>query len=76
MVLLGTFYSTGILLERDYSAAMVWYQRAAAAGNPRAMHGVGAMYLHGWGVEKDEAKAEEWFKKATDNGYVDDKDTI
>ena len=37
----------------------------AEQGHKRAQTGIGLMYLHGNGVEKNESKALEWFKEAT-----------
>lgn len=46
-------------------------QQAADQGQAAAQAKLGAMYLLGNGVDKDEAKAAEWLLKAAKQGYLD-----
>lgn len=48
-----------------YSTAFRLLMPLAEKGHKRAQTGVGLMYLHGDGLDKDEEKAIEWFKKAS-----------
>jgi localization factor PodJL len=48
-----------------------WAARAAANGEPRAMHLLGTLYVNGEGGEKNAVAGYEWFKKAAELGYVD-----
>lgn len=48
------------LEERIYK----YFRQAAAAGNRKAFYGVGQSYWNGWGVPKDDRKAQEWWEKA------------
>jgi TPR repeat protein len=41
-----------------------------------AQHGLGFMYLEGECVDKDPAKAVEWFQKAADQGLVGSLTTL
>ena len=42
---------------------------AADHGSADGMNSLGYRYKNGQGVEKDEAEAEKWFRKAADQGY-------
>jgi len=46
-------------------------QQAAEQGDAKAQAKLGAMYLLGSGVEKDEQKAAEWMLKAANQGYLE-----
>ena len=43
---------------------------AARQGHGLAQHGLGVMYLYGECVEKDEAEAAAWFRRAADQGLA------
>ena len=42
----------------------MWFERAAAQGLQGSLTTLGMMYQDGYGVEKDEAKALAYYKKA------------
>jgi tetratricopeptide (TPR) repeat protein len=44
------------------------YRRGADNGNATAMGNLGLLYNNGFGVERDYAKAREWYEKAADKG--------
>ncbi len=46
-------------------------QKLAGEGDAKAQARLGAMYLLGSGVEKNEQKAAEWFLKSANHGNVD-----
>ena len=46
------------------------YSRSAKGCNAKAMNNLGACFLNGEGVEKNEKKAYEWFSKAAELGDV------
>ena len=50
--------------EGDDRRALALYQQLAAGGHAKAMSEIGQMYLEGRGVNKDYAKAKEWYEKA------------
>ncbi|WPL19492.1 Sel1 repeat [Thiorhodovibrio winogradskyi] len=59
------------LLEngRD-TLAVEWLTRAAQAGVADAMQWLGKLYASGQGVERDEAQAIVWIKKAAEAGHL------
>ena len=48
--------------------AVKWMKEAAENGYAVAQHGLGFMYMEGDCVDKDPAKALEWFEKAAEQG--------
>ena len=58
-------------LRKDLGEARVWTQRAAEAGDRKAMHNLALYYFEGTGGQKDVAVAAQWFRKAADLGLVD-----
>ena len=64
MVRIGCLYREGKGGEGvNYGKAKMWFERAAALGDPSAMNNLSMMYAAGDGVPKDHAVSEEWFKK-------------
>jgi TPR repeat protein len=61
---LGLQYAKGIGVEKDYAAAMQWFQRAAEQGAPRALFLVGLMYERGFGVPRSYDTALDWYRRA------------
>lgn len=64
--------------EGDYEAAAELYRqafatllKAAEQGEAERQHDLGFMYLHGVGVEQNDAEAANWFRKAAQQGLVD-----
>ena len=51
----------------DYTTALQEWRSAAGAGDGRAQHALGYLYLAGKGVPQDFAKAHMWFEIATAN---------
>lgn len=62
--------STFMNFEQNFETAVYWYQKAAEAGNAKAMLQLGAMYEEGAGVEKDYSMARTWYEAAADEGNV------
>jgi TPR repeat protein len=60
-------YYNGKGIEKDYKKAFNYYTLAANKGNKEAQYNLGIMYLKGEGINKDEIKAKEWFKKSCFN---------
>ena len=52
------------------SNAIIWYMRAAEAGNVEAQFTLGTMYLAGSDIEKDAAAAASWLEKAAENDHA------
>ncbi|MGN0339577.1 MAG: tetratricopeptide repeat protein [Lachnospira sp.] len=53
--------------KNDYEAAKVYYE--AYGENPYAQMAIAFLYMSGMGVEKDYAKAMEWYEKAANLGH-------
>uniref|UniRef100_B0T0D4 Peptidoglycan-binding domain 1 protein n=1 Tax=Caulobacter sp. (strain K31) TaxID=366602 RepID=B0T0D4_CAUSK len=58
-------------VKKDLVEARRWTERAATAGEARAMHNLGLYYYKGDGGERNSTKAASWFRKAADLGLVD-----
>ncbi len=56
------------LAHKDYSGAFSKFSVLAQQGNAAAQFNVGAFYLNGQGVQKDEKQAIEWFAKSAAGG--------
>ncbi len=61
MFTLGSAYESS-----DPPAAFKWMKKAAELGDANAMYTLGYYYEEGIGTEKDEAKAEEWYRCANE----------
>lgn len=69
---LGKLYENGESgVGKDPAQARRWTERAAAAGERRAMHNLALFYFDGVGGPKDLIQAAVWFRKASDLGLVD-----
>ncbi|MGE3248506.1 MAG: tetratricopeptide repeat protein [Beijerinckiaceae bacterium] len=68
---LGLLYYAGRAVPRDYSKALLWFSRAAEAGQPTAQFFMGLLYYFGKGVPKDLGRAHAWCDIAVTNGYMD-----
>lgn len=64
----GRFFREGYLSAPDYAQAMVWFNRAAAAGYAPADFYLGAMYEAGQGVPVDLTQARSHYERAADLG--------
>lgn len=69
---LAHLYETGAAgLKKDPAEARRWIERAAAGGEPKAMHDLGLSYFEGVGGPKSLVQAAAWFRKAAEAGYED-----
>ncbi len=62
--------------NKDYSKALIWYQKAAAVGSAGAQVNLGLMYAQGQGVAQDYAQALTWYRKAADQGLASAQSNI
>lgn len=67
MFLEGYHHYAGKATERNYGAAMEWFQKAAALGNGDAMACIGYLFARGYGVERNGETAFEWYRRAIEN---------
>jgi len=58
-------------LTKDLTEARRWTQRAAEAGDRKAMHNLALYYFEGTGGPKNLTEAAQWFRRAADLGLVD-----
>jgi localization factor PodJL len=58
-------------LTKDLTEARRWTQRAAEAGDRKAMHNLALYYFEGSGGAKNLSQAAQWFRRAADLGLVD-----
>ncbi|OZA84229.1 MAG: hypothetical protein B7X77_00925 [Caulobacter sp. 39-67-4] len=58
-------------VKKDLVEARRWTERAATAGDARAMHNLALFYFKGEGGAKNSTTAANWFRKAADQGLVD-----
>ena len=58
-------------LTKDLTEARRWTQRAAEAGDRKAMHNLALYYFEGTGGDKNLTQAAQWFRRAADLGLVD-----
>ncbi len=58
-------------VPKDVGQARLWTERAASAGDRKAMHNLALYYFEGTGGPKNAAAAAQWFRKAADMGLVD-----
>lgn len=55
---LGQHYASGLGVTQDDTLAVEWLRKAADAGSEGAVFSLACMYLNGWGVAQDAAKAD------------------
>lgn len=69
---LGQLFADGEAgLAKDPGSARRWTERAANAGEARAMHNLALYYFDGTGGPKDLIEAAGWFRKAAQAGVTD-----
>jgi uncharacterized protein len=71
----GNMYAYGLGtaandLEIDRKAALYYFE-AARQGHREAQYGLAILILAGKGVERDDAEAYKWMKRAADQGHED-----
>lgn len=65
MEALAIAYYNGTGVDRNYSKALFWFEKAANMGQPVSLHYLGSMHLNGEGLELDLIQAYKWFSLAT-----------
>jgi uncharacterized protein len=69
-------YLAGRGVTQDLSLAAYWYEKAAAAGDPRAQLETGYLYEAGIGVPRDPALAFHWYQLAASAGLAHAKASL
>ena len=67
--LLGTYYSEGIVFQKDYKIALEYFSKAADQNNRDAEFNIGQAYYYGHGVKQDYNKAFAWYVKSANQDY-------
>ena len=62
---MGYLYEESVAFEKGLHAAFGWYLKSAEQGIAEAQFKVASFYHDGIGVEKDDAKALEWYTLAS-----------
>lgn len=62
--------------RKQYSEALVWYEKASKYNNAAAFWNLGNCYENGIGVERDLNKAKEWYLKAKEAGNWGAKEAL
>ena len=68
MLDIGLLYEFDLGMAKDYTKAMLWFRKGAAAGSGRAMNNIGYLYENGLGVSRDYTKAMLWYRKGAAAG--------
>jgi len=63
--------SLSVTAQAEEPSAQALIEQSAGQGDAKAQARLGAMYLLGSGVEKDEQKAAEWMLKAAKQGLIE-----
>jgi TPR repeat protein len=64
-------FSLCVYAQAEEPSAQAFIQQSAEQGDAKAQARLGAMYLLGRGVEKDEQQAFEWMLKAANQGHIE-----
>ncbi|MEO2177599.1 MAG: peptidoglycan-binding protein [bacterium] len=75
-VTLGSRYSSGTGVSRNYARALELFNSAAIAGYPDGQYRLGEMYERGRGLKRDKTAAIGWYRKASDQGHVGAKQKL
>ena len=70
---LGTMYTNGRGVERDFAKAVYWIRKSAEQGFARAQYSLGYTYQHRRDGGRDFVKAVHWYRKAAEQGHEDAK---
>lgn len=68
---IGRMYMRGEGVEQHFDRAKFWFERGIShGGDAQSQYALGLMLLHGYGVDKNIAKATELFKASADQDYA------
>lgn len=68
--LLGLLYEKGRGVEKDFTTAVRWYQRASHSGHAPSQYRLAVGYLCGLGgLSEDKAQALAWLRRSAAGGY-------
>ena len=64
----GRIYADGKGVAKNYSVAIIWFERAIEKGNRGALVALGSMYDIGKSVPKDKERTNEFYRRAASLG--------
>src|SRR5215216_2631944 len=64
------------IFDEKYEEALLWFSKAADRDDADAAFNVGSLYYMGQEVDKDEAKATEYYRKAARLGMLEAKNVL
>lgn len=67
---LGWAYYTGSDVEKDFTKAAHWFEKAALQGHRIAQYNLGVLYANGIGVHQSHEEAVKWYRKSADQKYT------
>ncbi len=67
-VLVGDGYEKGADIKQDYARGLLWYRKAADAGDAVACHRIAVLYANGLGVPRDNVEIIRWLQRGADLG--------
>jgi TPR repeat protein len=68
---LGARFYYGIDVERDFTQAVHWFQRAADQGNAPAQYALAVLYRNGLGLEQDDVLSKTYLERAALQGLAE-----
>lgn len=76
-LMLGVMYEEGNEgMPQDFKQALVWYQKAANQGFPKAQYNLALLYEDGRGMPQDYRKAGIWYQKAAAAGFAEAQNNL
>ena len=77
---IGFAYQQGSGVDQNFEKAresfLLAYDGNDIKAKPLAAYAIGGLHLNGFGVEKNETLAKEWYKKSADLGFADAKNIL
>ncbi len=61
---LASYYAVGENVEQDLAQSLIFYEKAANAGDSESQYQLGLLYARGIGTAKNEAMAQKWLEKS------------
>ena len=71
LFIFSCLFSLFVSAQAEEPSALAVIQQSAGQGDAKAQAKLGAMYLLGSGVEKDEQRAAEWMLKSANQGNIE-----
>lgn len=66
--MVGHYYYSGIIVEKNYAEAFKWFKKGAELGDADSQNMMGIYYKHGIYVNQDMEQARLWYERAAKQG--------